>query len=117
LSDFAVFYREKTLPAREASTGEQKALLIALVLAHAALVADMTGMAPVMLLDEVVAHLDPARRVALFDALDAIGAQVWMTGADPAAFAGVAQRADLFDVRDLSRNVPAATGEEKNLLR
>jgi DNA replication and repair protein RecF len=102
LSDFAVFYREKALPAREASTGEQKALLIGLVLAHAGLIAAMTGTAPVMLLDEVVAHLDPARRLALFDALDAIGAQVWMTGADPAAFADAAQRADLFDVRDLS---------------
>jgi DNA replication and repair protein RecF len=102
LTDLAVFYRDKALPAREASTGEQKALLIALVLAHAALVADMTGTAPVMLLDEVVAHLDPARRVALFDALDGIGAQVWMTGADPATFADVAQRADLFDVRGLA---------------
>jgi DNA replication and repair protein RecF len=102
LTDLAVFYREKAVPARDASTGEQKALLIGLVLAHAALVADMTATAPVVLLDEVVAHLDPSRRAALFEALDAIGAQVWMTGADPAAFADVARRADIFDVRTLS---------------
>ena len=74
------------MPARDASTGEQKALLIGLVLAHAALVADMTGTAPVLLLDEVVAHLDPARRAALFDELGRSARQVWMTGADPAAF-------------------------------
>ena len=56
------------------------------MLAHAGLVAEMTGFAPVLLLDEVVAHLDPDRRAALYEAL-ALGAQVWMTGADPAAFA------------------------------
>ncbi len=82
----------KAIAARDASTGEQKALLIGLVLAHAALVADMTGAAPVILLDEVVAHLDPVRRAALFAALGRLGAQVWMTGADPAAFADVAAR-------------------------
>src|SRR5580658_7702353 len=87
LTDLAVFYREKSIAARDASTGEQKALLIGLVLAHAALVAEMTGTAPVILLDEVVAHLDPARRGALFAALGRLGAQVWLTGADPAAFA------------------------------
>jgi len=102
LTDLAVFYREKAVPGRDASTGEQKALLIGLVLAHAALVAGMTGTAPVVLLDEVVAHLDPARRGALFEALDGIGAQVWMTGADAAAFAEVARRADIVDVRTLS---------------
>jgi DNA replication and repair protein RecF len=101
LTDFAVFYRDKSIAARDASTGEQKALLIGLVLAHAALVADMIGMAPVILLDEVVAHLDPARRTVLFDALDRLGAQVWMTGADPAAFADIASRAEVFDVRML----------------
>ena len=79
----------KGIPAADASTGEQKALLIGLVLAHAGLLAEMTGFAPVLLLDEVVAHLDPGRRAALYDALDRLGAQVWMTGADPAAFADV----------------------------
>jgi DNA replication and repair protein RecF len=98
LTDLAVYYEPKGIAARDASTGEQKALLIGLVLAHAALVADMTGAAPVILLDEVVAHLDPVRRAALFAALSRLGAQVWMTGADPAAFADIAVGAETFDV-------------------
>jgi DNA replication and repair protein RecF len=98
LTDLAVVYEPKSIAARDASTGEQKALLIGLVLAHAALVADMSGAAPVILLDEVVAHLDPSRRTALFAALDRLGAQVWMTGADPAAFAEVPGAAEIFDV-------------------
>ena len=98
LTDVAVVYEPKGIAARDASTGEQKALLIGLVLAHAALVADMSGAAPVILLDEVVAHLDPSRRAALFAALGRLGAQVWMTGADPAAFAEVPAGADMFDV-------------------
>ena len=77
------------MPARDASTGEQKALLIGLVLAHATLVAEMTGIVPLLLLDEVIAHLDPNRRKALFDELAKLGAQVWMTGADPAAFVDI----------------------------
>jgi DNA replication and repair protein RecF len=98
LTDLAVIYSPKSIPAADASTGEQKALLIGLVLAHAGLIAEMTGSAPVLLLDEVVAHLDPGRRAALFAALDRLGAQVFMTGADPAAFADVASHADLFTV-------------------
>jgi DNA replication and repair protein RecF len=98
LSDLAVVYAPKGIAARDASTGEQKALLIGLVLAHAGLVAEMSGAAPVILLDEVVAHLDPGRRSALYDALERLGAQIWMTGADPAAFAAIAPRAELFDV-------------------
>ena len=98
LTDLAVVYEPKGILARDASTGEQKALLIGLVLAHAALVADMSGAAPVILLDEVVAHLDPSRRAALFAALGRLGAQVWMTGADPAAFAEVPAGAEIFDV-------------------
>jgi DNA replication and repair protein RecF len=98
LTDLAVYYEPKGIPARDASTGEQKALLIGLVLAHAALVTDMTGFAPVILLDEVVAHLDPGRRAALFASLGRLGAQVWMTGADPAAFADVAGAAETFEV-------------------
>jgi DNA replication and repair protein RecF len=93
LTDLAVTFPRKDIPAAEASTGEQKALLIGLVLAHAALVSEMTGFAPVLLLDEVVAHLDPGRRRGLYDALGALGAQVWMTGADPAAFTDIAARA------------------------
>jgi DNA replication and repair protein RecF len=98
LTDLAVVYMPKQIPAADASTGEQKALLIGLVLAHAGLVGDMTGFAPVLLLDEVIAHLDPARRLALYDELEPLGAQVWMTGADPAAFADLAGRAETFEV-------------------
>jgi DNA replication and repair protein RecF len=99
LSDLAVAHAAKPLAAADCSTGEQKALLIRLVLAHAHLIKDMTGYAPILLLDEVVAHLDPARRAALYDALSGLGAQVWMTGADPAAFADIAARADRFLIR------------------
>jgi DNA replication and repair protein RecF len=98
LTDLAVIYSPKGIPAADASTGEQKALLIGLVLAHAGLIAEMTSFAPVLLLDEVVAHLDPGRRSALYESLEKIGAQVWMTGADPAAFADVAPRAGVFTV-------------------
>ena len=99
LSDLAVTHAGKGIPAREASTGEQKALLIRLVLAHAGLIKEMTGFAPILLLDEIVAHLDPARRAALYDALASLGAQVWMTGADPAAFGDIVARAQAFEVR------------------
>ena len=99
LSDLAVTHAGKGIPASEASTGEQKALLIRLVLAHAGLIKDMTGFAPLLLLDEIVAHLDPARRAALYDALASLGAQVWMTGADPAAFGDITGRAQVFEVR------------------
>ena len=68
------------------------------MLAHASLVAEMTGIAPLLLLDEVVAHLDPGRRAALFDELARLGGQVWMTGADPAMFAEIETKADIFDV-------------------
>jgi DNA replication and repair protein RecF len=98
LTDLAVIYPPKSIPATDASTGEQKALLIGLVLAHAELLGEMTGFAPVLLLDEVVAHLDPARRSALYDALMRLGAQVWMTGADPATFAAIEAQAAVFDV-------------------
>jgi DNA replication and repair protein RecF len=99
LSDLAVRHASKNIPAVDASTGEQKALLIRLVLAHAGLIKQMTGFAPLLLLDEVVAHLDPARRAALYDALSSLGAQVWMTGADPVAFGDIIGRAQVFIVR------------------
>jgi DNA replication and repair protein RecF len=98
LTDLQVVYAPKNMPAREASTGEQKALLIGLVLAHANLVAEMTGITPLLLLDEVIAHLDPDRRIALFDELAKLRAQVWMTGADPAAFTDVGTASEIFDV-------------------
>lgn len=86
--DLAVTHLGKDQPAALASTGEQKALLLGIVLAHADLVAERTGAAPILLLDEVAAHLDPARRAALFDRLAGRG-QVWMTGTEAALFADV----------------------------
>jgi DNA replication and repair protein RecF len=99
LTDLSVTYVRKEIAAAEASTGEQKALLIGLVLAHARLIAEMTAFAPIVLLDEVVAHLDPARRSALHVELAALGAQVWMTGADPALFAEITDDTVLVEVQ------------------
>ena len=96
--DLAVRHGPKDAPAAVCSTGEQKALLLRLILAHAKLVQDMSGLAPLVLLDEVAAHLDPARRDALFDELERLPGQVWMSGADPALFASLAGRADLVRV-------------------
>jgi len=98
LTDFKVVYAAKAIPAADASTGEQKALLIGLVLAHTRLIAEMTAQAPILLLDEVVAHLDPARRAALHVELAQLGTQVWMTGADPALFAEITDNAAVVDV-------------------
>ena len=99
-TDLVVRHGPKDVPAATASTGEQKALLIGLVLAHARLVRAMSGLAPVILLDEVAAHLDPRRRGGLFDALEALEGQVWMTGADPALFAELEGRADMVNIAD-----------------
>jgi DNA replication and repair protein RecF len=93
LTDLSVIYVAKGIAAADASTGEQKALLIGLVLAHARLITSMSGSAPVLLLDEVVAHLDPDRRAALYAELAELGAQVWITGADPALFAELDENA------------------------
>ena len=84
-ADLIVTHVDKARPAATASTGEQKALLLAIVLAHAELAARRAGRAPVLLLDEVAAHLDPVRRAALFARLGPLG-QVWMTGTEPALF-------------------------------
>lgn len=110
LTDLEVIYAPKNMPAKDASTGEQKALLIGLVLAHAGLVAEMTGITPLLLLDEVVAHLDPDRRGALFGELKGLGAQVWMSGADPAAFANLGAGSEIFDVDSgrIARRAPAS---------
>src|SRR5215472_13581498 len=99
LSDLKVRYAAKDIPAAEASTGEQKALLIGLVLAHARLLSEMTGAAPVLLLDEVLAHLDPTRRLALHGELAELGAQTWMTGADPALFREIKSPAAVIEVK------------------
>jgi DNA replication and repair protein RecF len=92
-ADLVVRHAAKDQPAARSSTGEQKALLLGLVLAHAGLVAERTGRPPILLLDEIAAHLDPARRAALFDRLSESGGQVWLTGTEAALFAGLdAQR-------------------------
>jgi DNA replication and repair protein RecF len=88
-SDLAVTHLGKSQPAASCSTGEQKALLIGLILAHADLVADHVGRRPILLLDEIAAHLDPSRRAALFQRLDAGGGQVWMTGTEISLFDGI----------------------------
>jgi DNA replication and repair protein RecF len=85
-SDLAVRHGPKDMEAAKGSTGEQKALLTGLVIAHARLVRSMSGIAPIVLLDEIAAHLDPRRRAALYDGLGELGAQVWMSGADAALF-------------------------------
>ncbi len=98
LTDLAIRHAGKAIAAADASTGEQKALLIGLVLAHAGLLTEMTGYAPVLLLDEVIAHLDPLRRSALYAELERLSAQAWMTGADAAALAEVTATAEVLEV-------------------
>ena len=88
-SDLAVIHGPKNEPAHLCSTGEQKALLIGLVLAQARLIAQMAGAPPILLLDEIAAHLDEARRAALYRMLDAMGGQAFMTGTDAALFASL----------------------------
>ena len=97
-TDLVVIHAGKRIPAARASTGERKALLVGLVLAHARLVAAMHGFQPVILLDDVSAFLDETRRAALFAVLEGIGAQVFMTGVDASAFAALAGRAERFRV-------------------
>jgi DNA replication and repair protein RecF len=94
--DLLVVHRAKDMPAARSSTGEQKALLLGLVLAHAELVAERRGEPPILLLDEVAAHLDPKRRAALFARLKGRG-QVWMTATEATLFEGVGE-ADRFHV-------------------
>lgn len=100
-SDLLVSHGPKDMPARLCSTGEQKALLLGLVLAHAELVAQRRGGgAPILLLDEVTAHLDPARRAALFEEILRLGAQAWMTGTEPEAFAAIGKNARFWQVEE-----------------
>ena len=97
-SDLLIRHREKDMPAAHCSTGEQKALLVGLVLAHAGLTRRISGFPPVMLLDEIAAHLDAGRRAALFDLIDDLGGQAFMTGTDAAMFAALGERAAHFTV-------------------
>ncbi len=99
-AEFAIRHEQKDMEAARCSTGEQKALLIGLVLAHAGLTRTVSGMAPIMLLDEIAAHLDPVRRAALFDRVDAVGGQAFMTGTDRALFDALGERAQYFRVEN-----------------
>jgi DNA replication and repair protein RecF len=99
-SDLLVRYAETNMPAEQCSTGEQKALLTGIILAHSRLIAAERGMAPVLLLDEVAAHLDDERRVALFEILLKMKCQVWLTGTDKGLFSGLEKRAQFFKVFD-----------------
>lgn len=97
-SDLVVRHEPKDMPAALCSTGEQKALLTGLVLSHARLVAELSGASPVLLLDEIAAHLDAGRRAALFDILGELGCQAFMTGTDAALFASLEGRAQFLTV-------------------
>ena len=98
------------MPAARSSTGEQKALLIGLILAHAELVAGMTGMTPILLLDEVAAHLDASRRAALFGRLAALGSQTFVTGTDAGLFKAALERGEIFRIT-AGRVEPTNLGE------
>ena len=98
-SDLTVTHRPKAMPAALCSTGEQKALLTGIVLSQARLVAEMTGATPVLLLDEIAAHLDPGRRAALFSILIDLDCQAFLTGSDAALFSSLEGRAQFLDVK------------------
>lgn len=97
-TDLLVTHLGKDMDAARCSTGEQKALLTGLVLAHARLTANMTGFAPILLLDEIAAHFDQSRREALFDLIDDLGGQAFMTGTDRHLFDALGGRAQYFSV-------------------
>jgi DNA replication and repair protein RecF len=98
LSDLIVIHGPKNAPAPHCSSGEQKALLIGLILAKAELIKEIEGASPLILLDEVAAHLDQARREALFAEISRLSAQAWMTGTDRDLFAPLAEKAQIFAV-------------------
>jgi len=99
-ADLHVLHAQKGIEASLCSTGEQKALLTGLVLAHAGLTARVSGMTPILLLDEIAAHLDPERRAALFDRVDQLGGQAFMTGTDRSLFDALGPRAQYFRVTE-----------------
>lgn len=97
-SNLAVRHGPKNMEAALCSTGEQKALLTGMVLAHAQLVSNVSSMTPILLLDEIAAHLDAERRTGLFDLIDSVGCQAWMTGTDRPMFDALGERAMFFTV-------------------
>lgn len=100
-SDLIGTYARKGIAAKECSTGEQKALLVSLILANARALAASEGAPPILLLDEVAAHLDADRRAALYDEICALGAQAWMTGTGPELFAELGSRAQTFEIGEV----------------
>lgn len=106
-SDLLVRHRPKAMPAELCSTGEQKALLVGLVLSHARLTGEMSGLTPILLLDEIAAHLDAGRRAALFSILEELNCQAFMTGTDAALFSSLRGRAQFLSV-DHGAVVPTA---------
>jgi DNA replication and repair protein RecF len=99
-ADLYGIYAAKDVPAKDCSTGEQKALLVSLILANARALAADFGAPPLLLLDEVAAHLDAERQAALYDEICALGAQAWMTGTGPEMFAALGDRAQVLEVID-----------------
>ncbi|MFD1342185.1 DNA replication/repair protein RecF [Litorisediminicola beolgyonensis] len=99
-ADMEGVFAAKGVPAADCSTGEQKALLISLILANARALAADIGAAPILLLDEVAAHLDATRRAALYDEIIALGAQAWMTGTGPELFEELGERAQRLEVTE-----------------
>lgn len=98
--DLLGVFKAKDLPAKDSSTGEQKALLISLILANGRALKEQTGAPPILLLDEVAAHLDGERRAALYDEICALGAQAWMTGTGTELFAELGDRAQHVEVSE-----------------
>jgi DNA replication and repair protein RecF len=99
-ADLYGVYAAKDIPAKDCSTGEQKALLVSLILANARALAADFGTPPLLLLDEVAAHLDVSRQAALYDEICALGAQAWMTGTGPELFAALGDRAQVLEVTE-----------------
>lgn len=97
-SDLLVRHKPKDMAAEYCSTGEQKALLVGIILSHARLSAEVSGMMPVLLLDEIAAHLDPGRRAALFAILEELGGQCFMTGTEPSLFSALQGKAQFLHV-------------------
>ncbi|WP_375262874.1 DNA replication/repair protein RecF [Palleronia sp.] len=100
-ADLRATYRDKGVPAAQCSTGEQKALLVSLILANARAIRDEIGAPPLLLLDEIAAHLDAGRRAALYDEVEALGAQAWMTGTGAELFVELGDRARHIEVTEV----------------